>query len=143
MYEIITAMCDEFERRAEKLGYTVEAVALYDYREDRHNIRWNDKAKRSEQSGACECVALALCMLANGDRDLIEDALRKAYIRTPQGSRKALEEVIGPMIKACLETGYEMGREAVREIKKQAPSLPDDPDKKVLDEGVNNNETKS
>ena len=130
MNEEIGELCEDFEARAKKLGYTLQGLALTNDREGRIQVNWNDKIKPSELNNACEGLALALCMLANGDKDLINDAISKAYIRTPPG-REQFAHLVADAMGNAIKAGIEIGKQTLKELQAQAPELPsgDEPEK--------------
>lgn len=81
--EKIGELCAKFEKDAKKLGYQLEALTLYNKREDRHQINWNDKAKGEEKTGACEGLGICFIMLAEGDEELIATSLKAGSANTP------------------------------------------------------------
>lgn len=121
--ERIDNLCGKFEKDAQKIGYTLEGVVLLDIENDRIQVNWNDKATDEEKPSALEGLALALCMMAEGDKDQINDALTKAYCRTPQGSKQFANLLAETFIDA-LGQGVELGRQKLKELKGQSPGLP-------------------
>lgn len=121
--ERIDRLCGEFEKDAQKIGYTLEGVVLLDIENDRIQINWNDRASDMEKSSALEGLALCLCMMADGDKDQINSALTKAYCRTPQGS-KQFSNLLAETFIDALGQGMELGRQKLDKLQGQSPGLP-------------------
>lgn len=121
--ERIDRLCGKFEKDAQKIGYTLEGVVLLDIENDRIQINWNDKADDYEKSSALEGLALCLCMMAEGDKAQINDALNRAYCRTPQGSKQFTNLLAETFIDA-LGQGMELGRQKLKQLQSQSPGLP-------------------
>lgn len=121
--ERIDNLCGKFEKDAQKIGYTLEGLVLLDIENDRIQINWNDRASDMEKSSALEGLALCLCMMAEGDKAQINDALTRAYARTPQGSKQFANLLAETFIDA-LGQGMELGRQKLEKLQGQSPGLP-------------------
>lgn len=121
--ERIDNLCGKFEKDAQKIGYTLEGTVLLDIENDRIQINWNDRASDMEKSSALEGLALCLCMMAEGDKAQINDALTRAYARTPQGSKQFANLLAETFIDA-LGQGMELGRQKLEKLQGQSPGLP-------------------
>lgn len=112
----LEALISELEKKALKLGYTLEAISLYDKRNDRFQINWNDKADSVEIPHACEGIALSLWKMANEDDKIVKDALFRSHFYTQQG-KKDLAEIMGETLARAIGQGVALGKQVLDEKK--------------------------
>lgn len=117
-YEEIEELADEFEKRAKKLGYTLEALILVDRRDERLQINWNEKAKRKEAELTAEALAIALWKMCDEDADRVNDAIKTGYFRTKKGARELMEK-LAPQIEEAFKMGIELGNQILKDARKE------------------------
>lgn len=119
-YEEIEDLANEFEHRAKKLNYTLEALVLIDRRDERLQINWNEKAKGKEAELTAEALAIALWKICNEEADGVKDAITKAYARTTKGAREFAEAISSTIMEAFTQ-GKELGNKILEDVKKEQP----------------------
>lgn len=116
-------LVDKFKSDAEKLGFSLEAVALIQNENKHLYVNWNDEAGDEEKLIGSEAVALALCMFSCGDKELINDSLRRAYIHTPQGADQ-FRKVMADSLAEAIGAGIQIGKQSLKELQSDSPGLP-------------------
>lgn len=114
----------DFETKALKLGYTMEAVSLYDKEMGRFQINWNDKADEEEITHATEAIALSLWKMANEDDTIVKDALFRSHFYTEKG-KKDLGEIMTETLARAIGQGVALGRQILEEKKEEYLKLED------------------
>ena len=117
-------LCDKFEQEAKALGYELEALALYNKREDRHQINWNDKIAKKDIPNVCENLALVLWKVAQEDKDTVLSAIATTHFYTKEGARQLAESLAEGLanflegtqaeVKEIANTGLEAGEKLAK-----------------------------